>query len=73
MNHVDSGRHSKSQSKKSFYISKDLVELDFSSSYIREEVRMVGIDSKRSFLIFSEGQKLMFISDNIWFKIVLFW
>ncbi len=49
MNHFDSGRHSKSQSKKSFYISKDLVELDLSSSYVCEDVWMVGNGFKKIF------------------------
>ncbi len=72
MNHVHSGRHSKSQSKR-FYISKDIVELDLSTSYVSEEVWLVGIGKKRSFLFFNEGQKLMSISNMTWFNIVLFW
>ncbi len=56
---------------KSFYMSKDVVELDLSSSYICEEVWLVGICSKRSFVFFTEGQNWMSISDMTWFIMVL--
>ncbi len=54
-------------------MSKDVVELDMRPSSVCEEVRLVGIGRKRSFLFFNYGQKLMSISDMTWFNIVLFW
>ncbi len=51
--HIHSGRHLKSQCKKSFNMSKDIVELNLSSSYVCEEVWLVGIGRKRSILFFN--------------------
>ncbi len=53
MNYIHSGGPLKFHCKKSFDMIKDIVGLDLSSSYFSEEVWLVGIGRKRSFLFFN--------------------